>query len=286
VRPEAARINSFAVCCSVCYPAGARRMPRAGSLLRAGRGVALAVPLPDVAEPCTDDGPHQRGQAPAIGRTAIREIPRTIAEDSADHCPDDDAADAFAPTPRVARFGCAGRIPRSVHRAGREPRARRVCRERAQLVGRACEGARALRHDTLTFTTRGKQSGRGEGRNEAGARDANASQRTKHVKAHAWTSESLQGPDNANVELRPKEIERAERAYTSSAVCSNNCYTVEQGSRGASSPARRSLGFGGAPCRARTRQRGTCGMRGARDAARPRHAFRESGHRALFTPAP
>jgi len=26
---------------------------------------------------------------------------------------------------------------------------------------------------------------------------------------------------NVNVELRPKEIERAQRAYTSSAVCSN-----------------------------------------------------------------
>ncbi len=50
---------------------------------------------------------------------------------------------------------------------------------------------------------------------------------------------------NANVELRPKEIERAERAHTSSAVCSNNCYTVEHGSRGAFSPDRR-LAFGGA----------------------------------------
>ena len=29
-------------------------------------------------------------------------------------------------------------------------------------------------------------------------------------------------PYNANVELRPKEIERAQRAYKRSAVCSNN----------------------------------------------------------------
>ena len=68
-------------------------------------------------------------------------------------------------------------------------------------------------------------------------------------------------PYNANVELRPKEIERAERAYNSSAVCSNNCYTEGQGSGGASRQAAVVWGLR-APCRARTRQRGICGMRG------------------------
>ncbi len=66
---------------------------------------------------------------------------------------------------------------------------------------------------------------------------------------------------NANVELRPKEIERAERAHTSSAVCSNNCYTVGQGSGGAAGPVT-VVRDSRAPCRARTRQRRTCGMRG------------------------